>query len=160
MMVIHCNLIGLSSSILKKWNQRGFVLMRGSRIDKMRIYWIIALVFVVLLAGCSNSDTNANDIPVSSDETTGNDKLPEILGLTNEITRVTSSQLRQITSKMTYNDVINVLGNTKDIGSGIWILQYEYETGDMLQLNIINGPESIIDEGDYQEIQDMLSQGK
>ncbi|MBD3919215.1 hypothetical protein H8B09_10665 [Paenibacillus sp. PR3] len=124
----------------------------------MRNYWMIILVIVILLSGCSRSgELEIRDVP---DGANRNANTPEILGLTSEITQVTSSQLKQITNKMTYNDVINVLGNTKDIGSGIWILQYEYESGDSLQLNIIDGPDSIISEGDYQEIQDLLSTSK
>lgn len=43
------------------------------------------------------------------------------------ITKVTSAQIRGLTPYMTYDDIINTLGETQDIGSGIYILVYEVD---------------------------------
>lgn len=47
--------------------------------------------------------------------------------VTTSMTKVTSEQIRELTPYMTYNDVINALGETQDIGSGLYILVYEVD---------------------------------
>ena len=52
-----------------------------------------------------------------------NDKIP----VTDTMAQVTSEQVSKLTPTMTYKDIIEVLGNTVDVGSGIYILQYEVD---------------------------------
>ncbi len=52
-----------------------------------------------------------------------NDKIP----VTDTMAQVTSEQVSKLTPTMTYKDIIKVLGNTVDVGSGIYILQYEVD---------------------------------
>lgn len=47
--------------------------------------------------------------------------------VTDQIAQVTSQQVRSLEPTMTCSDVIAALGNTIDIGSGIYILQYEVD---------------------------------
>ena len=47
--------------------------------------------------------------------------------VTDQIAQVTSEQVRSLKPTMTCSDVIAALGNTIDIGSGIYILQYEVD---------------------------------
>ncbi len=47
--------------------------------------------------------------------------------VTDQIAQVTSEQVRSLKPTMTCSDVIAALGNTMDIGSGIYILQYEVD---------------------------------
>lgn len=49
-------------------------------------------------------------------------------------TPVTSAQVKSLTPTMTYSDVISTLGETADIGSGIYILVYEVD--EKYELNI------------------------
>ena len=42
-------------------------------------------------------------------------------------TKVTSDQIRELTPNMTYADIICILGETQDIGSGIYFLVYEVD---------------------------------
>lgn len=115
--------------------------------------FVFILVFVPLmttLLGCSNNSSQSNDANNN-----------EILGLTNEIRKITSSQLTQITKDMTYREMINTLGNTKDIGSGINIFRYEYENGQFLDINIYEHNLDVrIREEVYKHIQNMLNNNK
>ncbi len=43
------------------------------------------------------------------------------------IAKITSEQILELTPSMTYEDIINILGETQDIGSGIYILVYEVD---------------------------------
>jgi signal peptidase I len=74
----------------------------------------------------------------------------------NEIRKVTAKQLRQITKDMTYQEVVNLLGNTKDIGSGRYIISYEYENGKRFNFNF-GGYNEIINDQSYLTIQNLLS---
>jgi signal peptidase I len=74
----------------------------------------------------------------------------------NEIRKVTTKQLRQITKDMTYQEVVNLLGNTKDIGSGRYIISYEYENGKRFNFNF-GGYNEIINDQSYLTIQNLLS---
>ncbi len=95
-------------------------------VRKNTLFFILVFFpLITTLLGCSNHNTQSH-------ETNNN----EILGLTNEIKKITSSQLAKITKDMTYKELINTLGNTKDIGSGIKIFRYEYENGQFLDINI------------------------
>ena len=51
-----------------------------------------------------------------------------------EPTNVTSEQIRQLTPTMTAMDIMETLGKTVDIGSGIWIMVYKVD--DMYTLTI------------------------
>lgn len=50
-------------------------------------------------------------------------------------TQVTSEQIKALTPTMTRKDVIEALGDTQDIGSGIYVLVYEVD-----QKNLLNIP--------------------
>lgn len=120
---------------------------------------VLLLVFVAcmtVLFGCTNKDGQSEGAIVKEDNTVGKENNIEILGLTNEIRKVTSSQLSQITKDMTYKEIINALGNTKDIGSGRYIFRYEYENGEFLDFNF-GGYDGIISEQSYLAIQNMLN---
>ncbi len=52
-----------------------------------------------------------------------NDKIP----VTDTMAQVTSEQVSKLTPAMTYKDIIESLGNTVDVGSGIYILQYKVD---------------------------------
>ncbi len=52
-----------------------------------------------------------------------NDKIP----VTDTMAQVTSEQVSKLTPTMTYKDIIELLGNTVDVGSGIYILQYKVD---------------------------------
>ncbi|MBP1996057.1 hypothetical protein [Paenibacillus eucommiae] len=116
---------------------------------------VFILVFVTLmtaLLGCSNNSNQSNDAKKHN---------TEILGITNEIRKITSFQLTQITKDMTYKEIINALGNTKDIGSGISIFRYEYENGEFLDIKIIEHDlDAKISEEVYQYIQNVLENKK
>ncbi|MCG7409409.1 hypothetical protein MH117_18530 [Paenibacillus sp. ACRRX] len=115
--------------------------------------FIFILVFFSLmttLLGCSNHNAQSRD-----------ENNNEILGLTNEIRKITSSHLAKITKDMTYREMINTLGNTKDIGSGIKIFRYEYENGQFLDINIFEHNHDVkIREDVYKHIQYFLHNKK
>ena len=50
------------------------------------------------------------------------------------ITAVTSGQIRDLTPQTTYANIINTLGETQDIGSGIYILVYEVDGAYLLNI--------------------------
>ncbi|WP_414732802.1 hypothetical protein [Acetobacterium carbinolicum] len=50
------------------------------------------------------------------------------------ITAVTSGQIHDLTPQMTHADIINILGETQDIGSGIYILVYEVDGAYLLNI--------------------------
>lgn len=51
-----------------------------------------------------------------------------------EPTQVTSEQIRQLTPTMTRKDVLSLLGDTQDIGSGIYIYVYEVDGEYLLRI--------------------------
>jgi len=51
-------------------------------------------------------------------------------------TKVTSEQIQKLTPEMTYKDIILRLGETKDIGSGIYILVYEVDENYLLKISL------------------------
>jgi hypothetical protein len=79
-----------------------------------------------------------------------------ILFNSNEIKKVTATQLLKITKKMTNKEVIKALGNSKDIGSGLYIFRYEYENGKFLDLSFGHYDE-IISEQSFLAIQNLLN---
>lgn len=50
------------------------------------------------------------------------------------IANVSSGLIRDLTPQMTYEDIINTLGETQDIGSGIYILVYEVDGAYLLNI--------------------------
>jgi hypothetical protein len=50
------------------------------------------------------------------------------------IAKVTSKQIRELTPQMTYKDIIKALGETQDVGSGIYILVYEVDGSYLLNI--------------------------
>ncbi|QYR23566.1 hypothetical protein KZ483_12085 [Paenibacillus sp. sptzw28] len=123
---------------------------------------VLLLVFVIcvtVLNGCTNNDSQIEGVAVKDEfsvNRVNNENKIEILGLTNEIRKVTATQLRQITKNMTYQEVIKELGNSKDIGSGRYIFRYEYENGKFFDLNF-GGYDGKISEHSYEEIQNILN---
>ncbi|RAP75110.1 hypothetical protein [Paenibacillus montanisoli] len=122
-------------------------MMQFSRIT---LVWIGLLTCMTVLAGCAKTDNHPESPVVKKEQTV------EIAGLTNEIRKVTSSQLSQITKDMTYKEVIDEWGNSKDIGSGRYIFRYEIENGEYLELNFGHFDEVLSDES-YQSIQNLLN---
>ena len=49
-------------------------------------------------------------------------------------TQVTAEQIKQLTPTMTRTDILSLLGNTQDIGSGIYIYLYEVEQQYLLRI--------------------------
>lgn len=79
---------------------------------------------------------------------------PKIIGGT-EIKSVTKEQLKKVTSRMTYEEVVGILGHGKDIGSGLFIIEYEYG-GQQFTLNFTSY-DGLITEEDYKEIQKLIA---
>ncbi len=52
------------------------------------------------------------------------------------IAQVTSEQLLKLTPSMTYKDIIEILGNTVDVGSGIYILKYEVDGKYIIEISL------------------------
>jgi signal peptidase I len=73
----------------------------------------------------------------------------------NEVRKVTKEQLRLITEDMTFKEVINIWGDTKDFGSGRYIKSYEYENGENIIFNF-GSYDDILDEQSYITIQSLL----
>ncbi|MNO31334.1 hypothetical protein D3C76_213060 [compost metagenome] len=57
---------------------------------------------------------------------------------------------------MTYEEVINILGHSKDIGSGLYIIQYEYIEGQHFTLDF-SSFDGLITNEDYEEISELIS---
>ena len=55
-----------------------------------------------------------------------------------QVAQITSEQVKQVTADMKYDDIIGLLGNTVDIGSGIYILQYEVDGKYTLDISFIS----------------------
>ncbi|WP_307201057.1 hypothetical protein [Paenibacillus harenae] len=124
----------------------------------MTMLLLVFLTYMMVLLGCTNNGNLSKGTIVKEENTVDKESKIEILGLTNEIRKVTSSQLQQITKNMTYIEVVELLGNTKDIASGIIIFRYQFENGEFLDLNAEHGSaDAKISEEDYQEIQNLLS---
>jgi len=55
-----------------------------------------------------------------------------------QIARITSEQVKRVTADMMYNDIVDLLGKTVDVGSGIYILQYEVDGKYTLDISFIS----------------------
>ena len=60
--------------------------------------------------------------------------LPDNKGPIETPTQVTSEQIRELTPTMTREEVLSFLGNTQDIGSGIYVYVYEVDGGYLLRI--------------------------
>ncbi|GAB6988070.1 hypothetical protein [Paenibacillus pini] len=116
---------------------------------RKKAFILASVTLMSAIIGCSNNSSQSN---------AGKENNNKILGITNEIRKITSSQLTQLTKDMTYRKVINTLGNTKDIGSGISIFRYEYENGEFLDIKMFEQHlDARISEEVYQYIQTELN---
>ncbi|SEM50916.1 hypothetical protein [Paenibacillus sp. OV219] len=116
---------------------------------------LVIVTSMTFLFGCSNkSDNQSEDAVVKEEKIVGNEKIE--LGLSEDIKKLTITQLSQISEDMTYKEVVSTLGNTKDIGSGLYIFRYEYEDGQFLDITFGNYDETIRKEN-YIAIQKMIS---
>ena len=68
---------------------------------------------------------------------------------------ITKEQLSKVTDAITYEEVISLLGPGKDIGSGLYVIQYEYTDGQQLTLNFPSYDGTITEE-DYEEIRELI----
>ncbi|CAM3384024.1 hypothetical protein PALU110988_19755 [Paenibacillus lupini] len=109
----------------------------------MNKIYMIVVVLVIFLSGCT-SQQNSN--PAVDDQRAES----------HEFRKVTAAQLGQITKDMTYKEVINTLGQSKDIGSGRYIIKYELENGDFLDFNF-GSYEEVLNDQSYAAIQKLLN---
>ncbi|AIQ37114.1 MULTISPECIES: hypothetical protein [Paenibacillus] len=101
---------------------------------------MVLLMLAVFTVGCQNSK---NPVQQNSSEPT-------------EIKTATKEQLSKVTAKMTYEEVISILGASKDIGSGLYIIQYEYTDGQRFTLDF-SSYDGLITEEDYKEIRKLIN---
>ena len=64
--------------------------------------------------------------------------LPDNKEAIDEPTQVTSEQIRELTPTMTREEVLSVLGDTQDIGSGIYIYVYQVDQQYLLRIPFAN----------------------
>lgn len=112
----------------------------------MRFKYLLALISLVLIIGCDfpekqSSNTNADENKVQ---------------IVAEVRVVTTDHLKRVSSKMNYEEVIGVLGNSKDIGSGRYIKQYQYAGGREFTLNFGNYKD-LITIHDFKQIQNLIA---
>ena len=55
--------------------------------------------------------------------------------VTDKMAQVTSEQISKLTPTMTYKDIIKLLGETVDVGSGIYILQYNVDDEYVIEIS-------------------------
>lgn len=60
-----------------------------------------------------------------------------------ELTKISSEKIKKLTPEMNYKDIVHILGDTKDIGSGIYILLYEVDEKYILKIYL---------KGDYEPL--------
>ena len=64
--------------------------------------------------------------------------LPDNKEAIDEPTQVTSEQIRELTPTMTREEVLSFLGDTQDIGSGIYIYVYQVDQQYLLRIPFAN----------------------
>ncbi len=106
---------------------------------------MILLILTVLTVGCQTSEKPIQQNPLETQIIVGT-----------EIKTVTKEQLKKVTPKLTYEEVIRILGHGKDIGSGLYIFQYKYTDGQQFTLEFA-GWNGLINEEDYKEIRNIIS---
>lgn len=111
----------------------------------MRIFktMLSVLLLTLFLVGCLDSDKSPN-------------KRTDIVSTENQTKTVTKEQLKQISPKMTYEEVIGILGDSKDIGSGRFIKQYQDKDGELFTLNYGSSKDIISDE-EYKKLQSLIT---
>src|ERR1700730_9718451 len=102
------------------------------------------LLLTFLIVGCERTLNKPSDEQM------------DVVSTENQIKTVTKEQLKKISPKMTYEEVIGVLGDSKDIGSGRFIKQYQYKDGEQFTLNYGSSDE-IVNDGLYNKIQSLIT---
>jgi hypothetical protein len=102
---------------------------------------VFLLTFFMI--GCLDSDTST-------------DKQTDIVSTENQIKTVTKEQLKKISPQMTYEKAIGVLGDSKDIGSGRFIKQYQDKDGEQFTLNY-GSPSDTLSGEEYKKIQSLIT---
>ncbi|MCR2805801.1 hypothetical protein [Paenibacillus soyae] len=83
-------------------------------------------------------------------------KVGTVLASENQTKTVTQEQLKKITPQMTYAEAIIVLGESEDIGSGRYIMQYQVKDGEMFTLNY-GSPDETISEEAFKQLQSLIT---
>lgn len=73
-----------------------------------------------------------------------------------EVLVVTTDQLKRVSLQMTYEEVIGILGNSKDIGSGRYVKKYQHTDGTEFTLSFEQYKE-LIDGHDFEQIQNLIA---
>lgn len=79
-------------------------------------YYIVIIIGIFLFVGCSQ--------PKVTDANEQGNKIGNLISPYNDIGKVTSDIIMKIEKGMTYHDIIEKLGKTNDIGSGLYLAQY------------------------------------
>lgn len=125
----------------KNWRKR----TKRAKITKRdKKPWVIALavmvMFVVTMSGCSNRYAPHDiELPVTDSQSA---KLPELY-TAGDPAKITYEQIEGITADMTYGQVVEKLGPTLDIGSGMYVLVYELEDGKKFTMSVSRWDEPI-----------------
>lgn len=111
----------------------------------MRIFktMLSVLLLTIFMVGCLDSNKSS-------------DKRTDIVSTENQIKTVTKEQVKQISPKMTYEEIIGVFGDSKDIGSGRFIKQYQDKSGELFTLNY-GSSKDIISGEEYKKLQSLIA---
>ena len=127
---------------------------------KKVIVGFIALSLALMCAACgtdtgretesglgSQSSSMGDDVIRNPDTGESNDESQDEGG-TKTVKEITSDQVRLLTADMTMNDVIEALGETKDVGSGNFVLMYLVDGTQTVQLSFADENSVLGQDGD------------
>lgn len=127
---------------------------------KKVIVGFIALSLALMCAACgtdtgretesglgSQSSSIGDDVTRNPDTEESQDASQDE-GWTKTVKEITSDQVRLLTADMTMNDVIEALGETKDVGSGNFVLMYLVDGTQTVQLSFADENSVLGQDGD------------
>lgn len=111
---------------------------------KKRLFLIafatLGLSALLIISGCENR-YEPHGIEISNTESK-TAKLPELY-VEGEPAKITYEQVKGIKRDMTYGQVVEMLGATKDIGSGVYVLEYQLEDGKSFVFSVVRWDDPI-----------------
>lgn len=127
---------------------------------KKVIVGFIALSLALMCAACGENMGGETESGLGSqsssmvDDVTRNPDMEESQdasqdeGWVKTVKEITSGQVRALTADMTMNDVIEALGETKDVGSGNFVLMYLVDGTQTVQLQFADENSVLGQDGD------------
>ncbi len=109
---------------------------RGEDLLKNIYVFLLAISLLFILPTCSGCAKTETSQVIEVKDSEGAPLEPPKLFAEGEPTKITKEQVMEIEKETTYREIVELLGPTVDIGSGLHVLHYKFENGDDFLLSV------------------------